>query len=114
MQGDLDAHGGMTDKRKQWERRLKRWRRSGLSSEAFGAKLGVTGRSVRRWDKKLRGGPTQVRERSPRLVRVKVVPTLRVSEQPVVVSVGGRRVEVLTGFSKSTLAAVLEVIEAQR
>jgi hypothetical protein len=34
-------------------------------------------------------------------------------EQPVVVSVGGRRVEVLSGFSKSTLAAVLEVVEAQ-
>ena len=104
----------MTDKRKQWERRLKRWRRSGLSSEAFGAKLGVTGRSVRRWDKKLRKPRKPQKHRRQRLMRVTVVPTEPVREQPVVVSVAGRRVEVVGGFAKSTLAAVLEVLETQR
>lgn len=104
----------MTDKRKQWERRLKRWRASGLSSEVFGAKLGVTGRSVRRWDKKLREAQTPVRRRRQRLVQVTVVPSEPAREQPVVVSVAGRRVEVVSGFAKSTLMAVLEVIETQR
>lgn len=104
----------MTDKRKQWERRLNRWRKSGLSSEAFGAKLGVTGRSVRRWDKKLRERPASKRRRRQRFVRVKVVTTELESEQPVVVSIAGRRVEVVSGFAKSTLAAVLDVIESQR
>ncbi len=104
----------MTDKRKQWERRLKRWRTSGLSSEAFGAKLGVTGRSVRRWDKKLREAQVPKGRRRQRLVRVTVVPTETALEQPVVVSVAGRRVEVVSGFAKSTLAAVLEVIETPR
>lgn len=104
----------MTDKQKQWERRLKRWRRSGMSSETFGTKLGVTGRSVRRWDKKLRKTPPPTERRSQRLVRVTVVPAEPAREQPVVVSVAGRRVEVVSGFAKSTLAAVLEVIEAQQ
>lgn len=102
----------MTDKRKQWERRLAKWRASGLSSEVYGARLGVTGRSVRRWDKKLRDEGRRRRLRAPRLVRVEVVPAT-VAEQPVVVSVGGRRVEVLSGFSKSTLEAVLAVVEGR-
>ncbi len=104
----------MNDKRKQWERRLKRWRASGLSSEVFGAKLGVTGRSVRRWDKKLRDGQTPVRLRRARLLRVKVVSAVQAREQPVVVNIAERRVEVVSGFAKSTLAAVLEVMDARR
>jgi hypothetical protein len=104
----------MTDKRRQWERRLRRWRTSGLSSEAFGAKMGVTGRSVRRWDKKLREAQGPKGRRRQRLVRVTVVPTEAAVEQPVVVSVAGRRVEVVSGFAKSTLVAVLEVIERPR
>ena len=104
----------MKDKRKQWQRRLKRWRASGLSSEVFGARLGVTGRSVRRWDKKLRDGQGQVLPRIPRLMRVKLVPAVQAREEPVVVNIAGRRVEVVSGFSKSTLAAVLEVMDAQR
>lgn len=105
----------MKNKRKQQARWVAQWRASGLSSDAFGGKLGVTGRCVRRWDKKLREGRQQQRRRTraPQLVRVEVVPAT-VPEQPVVVNVAGRRVEVLNGFSKSTLAAVLAVVEEGR
>ena len=102
----------MTNKRAQWAKQVARWRVSGLSSEAYGAKLGVTGRCVRRWDKTLRDEGRRRRPRAPRLVRVEVAPAAA-PEQPVVVSVGGRRVEVLDGFSKATLAAVLEVVEGR-
>lgn len=99
----------MKNKRKQQARWVAQWRASGLSSEAFGGRLGVTGRCVRRWEKKLRDEG----RRRPRLVRVEVVPAT-VPEQPVVVNVAGRRVEVLSGFSKSTLAAVLAVVEEEQ
>jgi transposase len=97
-------------KRKRWAKHVARWRASGVSSEAYGAKLGVTGRCVRRWDKALRDERRRRRPRAPQLVRVEVAPAAA-PEQPVVVSVGLRRIEVLGGFSKATLAAVLEVVE---
>lgn len=93
---------------------MAKWRASGLSSDEYGPKLGVTGRCVRRWDKKLRDEGRRRRPRAPQLVRVEVVPAAAVPERPVVVNVAGWRVEVLDGFSKSTLAAVLELAEARR
>ena len=104
----------MKTRRKQQARLVAQWRASGLSSEEYGPKLGVTGRCVRRWDKKLRDEGRRSRRRGPQLVRVEVVPVAAVPEQPVVVHVAGRRVEVLGGFSKTTLAAVLEVVEGGR
>ncbi len=102
----------MTNKRRRkWAKHVARWRASGLSSEEYGPKLGVTGRCVRRWEQKLKAGGPRRRVRGPRLMRVEVVAEAA-PEQPVVVTVGRRRVEVLSGFSKSTLAAVLEVVEA--
>lgn len=46
-------------------------------------------------------------------MRVEVVTAAPAPEQPVVVQVGGRRVAVVSGFSKATLAAVLEVVEGR-
>jgi hypothetical protein len=102
----------MTKNRERWARQVAKWRASGLTSEEYGAKLGVTGRCVRRWDKTLRDERRRRGPRGLRLLRVEVM-RAAVPEQPVVVNVGGRRVEVLGGFSKSTLAAVLEVVEAR-
>ena len=66
---------------------------------------------MRRWAKALKVGK---RQGGPaRLLRVEVVAP-EPSERPVVVNVAGRRVEVLNGFSKSTLAAVLDVVERRR
>lgn len=98
-------------RRRKWAKHVAAWRASGLSSEEYGPKLGVTGRCVRRWEQKLKQGRSRKRVVKPRLMRVEVVAAP--SEQPVVVSVGRRRVEVMSGFSRSTLAAVLEVVEAQ-
>jgi hypothetical protein len=108
---ELAPHGGMTkQRRRKWAKHVAAWRASGLSSEEYGPKLGVTGRCVRRWEQKLKAGRPRRRVEKPRLMRVEVV-AAPPPERPVVVSVGGRRVEVLSGFSKSTLAAVLEVVE---
>jgi hypothetical protein len=99
-------------RRRKWAKHVAAWRASGLSSEEYGPKLGVTGRSVRRWEQKLKAARPRRRMAKPRLMRVEVV-AAQPPERPVVVSVGGRRVEVTSGFAKSTLAAVLEVIEAK-
>lgn len=103
----------MNNRRKQWAKHVSRWQKSGLSSEEFGPKLGVTGRCVRRWAQKLKAAGRRKPGRQARLVRVEVVAAAP-SERPVVVHVGGRKVEVVAGFSKATLAAVLEVVEGLR
>lgn len=105
--------GGMNNRRKQWAKHVAKWQASGLSSEEFGPRLGVSGRCVRRWAQKLKAGPRR-RARRPRLLRVEVVAAAPALEQPVVVHVGERKVEVVAGFSKATLAAVLEVVEGLR
>lgn len=103
----------MNNRRKQWAKHVSQWQKSGLSSEEFGPKLGVTGRCVRRWAQKLKASGLRRRARQPRLVRVEVVAAMP-PEQPVVVHVGGRKLELVAGFSKATLAAVLEVVEGLR
>jgi len=104
----------MKNRRRQWAKDVARWRKSGLSSEEFGPTLGVSGRCVRRWAQKLETGQPRRRARAPKLMRVEVVAAAPTPEQPVVVRVGGRRVEVVSGFSRATLAAVLEVVEGLR
>jgi hypothetical protein len=101
------------NRRKQWAKHVAQWRESGLSSEEYGPRLGVTGRCVRRWAQKLKVAKPRRRAREPRLMRVEVVAAAPRPEQPVVVQVGRRRVEVVSGFSKMTLAAVLEVMEGR-
>lgn len=104
----------MNSRHRKWAKHVAQWRKSGLSSEEYGPKLGVTGRCVRRWAQKLKvARPRRRRARGRRLMRVEVVTAAPAPEQPVVVQVGGRRVAVVSGFSKATLAAVLEVVEGR-
>ena len=88
-----------------WKKRVAGWRASGLSAEDFALGRGFNADALREMGLQL---PPEVR-----LARVELVPE-RVSEVPVVLCAGAVRVEVVRGFSRETLAAVLDVIEGRQ
>jgi hypothetical protein len=94
--------------RETWKKRVAGWRASGLSAENFALGRGFNADALREMGKQL----LRV-EPAVRLARVEIVPE-RVCEVPVVLRAGAVRVEVVRGFSRETLAAVLDVIEGRQ
>lgn len=91
-----------------WKRRVAGWRASGLSAENFALGRGFNAEALEEMGEQLLKDEPGVR-----LARVEIVPQ-RVAEVPVVLRAGLVRVEVVGGFSRETLAAVLDVIEGRQ
>lgn len=96
--------------RAEWKKRVGQWKASGLSSVKFAAGRGFTGGGLRHMAFRLRAEPTV------RLARVEVVAEQMPDEVPVVVraKTGDLRVELTRGFSRETLAAVLDVLKGRQ
>lgn len=90
--------GDTRDRRK----RVAAWRASGLSAEDFALGRGLNADAPQEMGQQLRKVEPAVR-----LARLEIGPQ-HVSEVPVVLRAGAVRVEVVSGFSRETLAAVLE------
>lgn len=98
----------MATTKEKWARRVAAWEASGLASEEFAKGRGFTGSGLRHWKHRLTRAP------EVRLARVEVIPAARVErETPVVIRAGNVVFEVQRGFSRETLAAVLDVLEGR-
>lgn len=94
--------------RETWKKRVAGWRASGLSAEDFALGRGFNADALREMGLQLSRAEPEVR-----LARVELVPE-RVPEVPVVLCAGAVRVELVRGFSRETLTAVLDVIEGRQ
>ena len=96
-----------------WVKRVEKWQRSGLSSEAFAAGKGFTGAGLRHMASRLRSESTPGAR--PEIALARVVTTRpSTSETPVVLELNGVRVEVRRGAAPEALALVLDVLMRTR
>lgn len=103
--------------REVWERRVRRWERSGRSCRAFAAREGVSPSTLNWWRWRLRVGAGSRRSRSPAFVQV-VQPTELLAEVvgPAsakaieIVLASGTRVVVPAGVATADLTQVLSAL----
>lgn len=102
-----------------WERRVERWRKSGLSVEDFAAREGIKSKQLVWWRWKLSTSPPRPAAPAPvQFLPVRVVdaPTLRPRGAPVALEIAlpnGRVVRVPEGFDPATLARVLVIASSE-
>jgi hypothetical protein len=112
--------------RREWSRRVGRWRRSGKTSKEFAAETGVNARTLLWWSSKLRGerATAKAERMAPADVRGKAV---RGITEPAIVELagagvlggerfelelsGGRRLMIPAGFDADALSRLLAVLE---
>ena len=96
-----------------WARRVREWRESGLSSPAFCTGRGYTPGALRHWAHRLahaEGLEPAVPERM-RVARV-VRERSAASGSPIVVELGGARINVPAGVDRGARALVVEVLRS--
>ena len=96
------------ERRDEWERRVRRWQRSGLTSTKFATREGVNVKTLRWWSWNLR------REAQPApsaIEFIEVTPALEPTLAVEVVLANGRVVRVPTSFDDATLCRVLAAAE---
>lgn len=122
----------MRTTRATWEKRIERWRDSGLSAAEYSRELGISARSLKWWSWKLSvGAESGARKGEPRKVRrtrrsapatAAVTPLTFVEMTPAVtppttatpieiVLRTGVQLRVSVGFDAPTLERVLDVVE---
>jgi transposase len=97
-----------------WEKRVERWRRSGLSKEDFAAREGIKSKQLVWWRWKLGSSPSEpVTPGLPEFLPVHVVDAVACpsgATLPVEIALpNGRVVRVAAGFDAATLERVLEI-----
>jgi hypothetical protein len=100
--------------RAQWQKRVARWKKSGLRAEDFAAQEGLNPGTLRWWSSKLgRSAAGEAEVDFARLLPVEVV-SPRTSEPGAleIVLASGRVVRVWPGFDSALLRDVLSVLEA--
>jgi len=91
--------------RKEWERRVRRWRRSGLTAAEFSSREGLVRGTLLWWSSKLQ---QDARAAEVSFVEVTAAPEVSAIE---VTLANGRVVRVPAGFDDSSLERVLAVAE---
>jgi hypothetical protein len=106
----------MTD-RKTWEQRVAGWRASGQSAREFAEGRDYTVHMLRYWAQRIEKEAAKVEPvrlarvvRVPREVALVAGSATAVAGAPLVLEVGGARMQIGAGFDRSTLRAVLEVL----
>jgi|SRR3954452_9160485 transposase len=107
--------------RKEWQKRVTRWKKSGLTAKVFAAELGINAGTLQYWQYKLKYGdrldkPPRPGTRSDAIVAslVEVAAPAVATEAPrFEVELGnGRRVWVAVGFDGEALRMLLAILEA--
>jgi hypothetical protein len=105
--------------REEWQKRVERWRDSGLSAEQFADELGINAGTLKFWGYKLGKEKRAVMARRP-TEGAKAAPApsfVEVRAQPSVASAfevelgNGRRLRVPTTFDASVLERLLPILE---
>jgi len=109
---------GKRASRDEWQRRVDRWKDSGLTAKEFSAETGINPGTLQFWRYKLRRlGPGRRRTRdgvaSMLSSMVEVRPAVAAAESRFEIELGnGRRLRVPTVFDASSLKALLAILEA--
>jgi hypothetical protein len=111
------------EKREVWEKRIVRWRESGLTSKEFAAELGVNAATLMQWKYRLAAEARGVKQQTvapptEAVAFVEVKPTTAETERPrsiaqaafEVVLASGAVVRVPAHFDASTLRRLLDVM----
>lgn len=101
--------------REEWELRVKRWVRSGLTAEEFAAGEALSAQSLVWWRGKLRrDGADQAEDVEPSFVRIDAPNEPAAGAELIEVALAnGRVVRVPAAFDDDALARVLAVAEAR-
>ena len=117
------------ESRATWEKRIERWRDSGLSAKEYAAEVGINVRSLKWWAwrigaaQKSQAPKTRARRRrSPKIASAVTSPPLTFVEMATTVATDAIeivlpstvRVHVRRGFDDATLRRVLDVLESRR
>ena len=103
--------------REEWQKRVERWRDSGLTAEQFAGELGINAGTLKFWGYKLgKESREAAAPRTPRRRRAAVPSFVEVRAEPVVstfeVELGnGRRLRVPAAFDASVLERLLPILE---
>ena len=101
------------ESRAAWERRVRRWERSGQTASEFAAREGVNPRTLAFWKWKLGSPKLPSRTKSPRsLDFVEVLPEA-VHDAPVEIVVERYRLRLDRRVDAAALARVLEVVRGR-
>jgi hypothetical protein len=104
--------------RAEWEQRVAKWKRSGLTAEVFAAEHGLNPGTLRWWSSALRRPIARGRARAAEVGFARVVPVdvtaARATEAAAleVVVASGRVVRVRQGFDAALLREVVSALEA--
>src|SRR6185295_9305048 len=108
----------MRTSREEWQKRVERWKDSGLTAKQYASELGINAGTLQFWKHELTGPRSAPGRKAARSRRVDVVLPL-VELQTVVTAaatafelelVGGRRLRIPPGFDAPSLERLLEVL----
>jgi transposase len=118
------------ESRATWEKRIERWRDSGLSAKEYAAEVGINAGSLKWWAWRVgaaeKSQPPKVRarrRRSPKIASavtsspltfVEMATTVTATDAIEIVLPSTVRVRVRRGFDDTTLRRVLDVLEQRR
>lgn len=105
----------MTETETKWAARVEQWRASGKSAPEFAQGQGFESSTLRYWASRLKQLPQSLAKPVPRVRMVRVRRTPRpVAAEPMVVAIGGARVEVRSGFDRALLRQVVAALATER
>lgn len=102
----------------EWSRRVRRWRKSGLSAKEYAAKVGLNASTLTYWSWRLNAEErAKVEEATASdhvgaLVELEITPVA--TSAPIEITFAGMEVRVPSGADEGTLAMVVRVLEATR
>lgn len=99
--------------RAEWEKRVERWKDSGLSAEQFAAEIGVNAGTLRQWKYSLAAKGRPVRAAGSNFVEVKPVAAVegRTSAATFELEVRHRRLRIPPQFDADALCRLIAVLE---
>jgi hypothetical protein len=106
--------------RGEWQKRIERWRDSGLTAEQFAAELGINAGTLRFWKYRLgKDSVVVASEPKPRTGKaphpaslVEVHAPTMVASSPFLLELGkGRRLQIPSQFDASALERLLSILE---
>lgn len=111
----------MRSKRQEWEDRVARWRRSGLTAKEFAGSIGVNAGTLAHWAWRLGRTPPprqtkgKQHRRTVAPAMIEVIGRAGAADNGFDLQLGcGRRVHVPTAFDAAALRRLLEVLEERR
>ena len=106
----------MTETAKTWQKRVERWKASGDTAAAFGAREGVRASTLQWWASKLKRDAGMAASSMPvRMVQLVRAPSSS-RGSGVIVDLPDARVRVMVepGFDRETFAVVLEMLRREQ